>query len=73
MFLKKDSEMDQLLKAAIRARCKHLNRYNDIKDFNWQDCEDCKLDSIRWMVPHSNGPIRRDLCFAIWHQHILED
>ena len=64
--------MDQLVKAALRARCKHINHYDDIKDFNWQDCHDCKLKDISWMVPHTMGEIERDMCFAVWHQRVLD-
>lgn len=50
--------------------CKHKDKYDiipGIGDWCWKKCSDCKLIKMPYMVPHANGEIERDICFAIWH------
>ncbi len=46
--------------------------------FAWVDCEEpCVLRKIPWIVgnkyPSENDDISRDLCFAIWHEGVIEN
>ena len=72
------------LLAMFEDSCKHKDAYHEHKDefpkhccriedsnFNWQDCEDCPLYAFRWKVPGTR--ISRDLCFAIWHEDVLDE
>jgi len=50
--------------------CKHKEKYYIVAgpyDWCWTYCKDCKLRTMPYMVPHTNGEIERDVCFAIWH------
>lgn len=53
--------------------CIHKKEYNEGMQSpdKWVDCRACILREIPWQLgPES--PIFRDLCFAIWHEEILE-
>jgi len=50
----------------------HTDRYV----CHWEKCNACILRDIPWKLPGSTkdsivGEINRDLCFAIWHEGIL--
>jgi hypothetical protein len=59
------------LKLIFKKTCSH---FKDETGEAWQNCRvvNCGLKSCKFLVPHSLGSIERDLCFAIWHEKILE-
>ena len=70
-----DDFTSETLKAMFKNECKHLKEYTDEErnqksDFRWQDCTECSLCEIGWILPKTD--IDRDLCFALWHEGILE-
>lgn len=65
----------ETLKAMLQNECKHLKEYeeeerNQKSEFRWQNCNECSLCEIGWTLPNSN--IYRDMCFALWHENILD-
>lgn len=58
------------LRKLFKDFCKHKSEYKEDKSYPtvWQNCSDCFLRDIPW----NQGHCRRDLCFAIWHEGILE-
>lgn len=75
---KKQIKILILLRPLFKKLCKHLKEYDagdeyhlQGTDFNWHNCQDCILREISWEIPQSDGMIR-DLCFAIWHEGILD-
>ena len=58
------------LKTIFKKLCKHIPSYNKGEcesKFDWSACENCVLRNIEW----NYGKFHRDLCFAIWHENIL--
>lgn len=66
----------EIVKAIFHETCKYSDKYghpNDAKFFDeWQSCDSCILRNVQYLVEHGLGKITRDLCFAIWHEGILE-
>lgn len=64
------------LKRLYKSLCKHKEHYKkgegrwDPADWSWAGCKDCCLRFIDW--PTTGGHCVRDLCFAIWHEGILD-
>lgn len=67
------------LQKLFKMLCLHRKEYKEgesrFPDV-WQDCKSCILRDISWNLPGSTedstvGLIVRDLCFAIWHEDIL--
>jgi len=53
--------------------CLHMKEYKgkEIYPFVWQNCKECILREIPWQL-ELHSPIFRDLCFAVWHERILD-
>ena len=57
------------LNGLYQALCLHQECYEEeAGDWYWAPCKDCILRHIPWPV---TGETERDLCFAIWHEDIL--
>lgn len=56
----------------FRMFCVHRDKYADKVRFEdvWQGCSDCILSEISWSKGIS---CERNLCFAIWHEGVLND
>ena len=61
------------LQKLFKMLCVHKKEYKQDGYFPgiWQDCEGCILRNVEWQLGE-HSPIFRDLCFAIWHEGILE-
>ena len=66
-------EANKIIKILYNTQCVYLNGTENKKRLNDYDtrwCNKCILSDIEFMV--GGGTIKRNLCFAIWHNHILE-
>lgn len=54
----------------FKTLCKHQEHLDESlnAEWDWNDCRDCVLRHISWPV---TPDIERDLCFAVWHEGIL--
>jgi len=64
------------LKRLLDMFCVHAKEYHaDHFVCHWEKCNACILRDIPWRIPGEiskiQGAIDRDLCFAIWHEGIL--
>lgn len=71
MSISNDLTVKQI-KKLFKMFCIHKVEYEEDKRFpdNWKDCKSCILRDIPWQLD-LHSPIFRDLCFAIWHENIL--
>ena len=64
------------IKKLFDSLCKHKKEYKNYSDdWDWSKCKDCVLHRIDHYVLHGfveNGVIKRDVCFAIWHDREFE-
>lgn len=64
------------LKRLLNMFCVHAIEYHTGHFVcHWEDCNTCILRDIPWRLPgdigKTQGVVERDLCFAIWHEDIL--
>lgn len=78
-LMKQNISKENIMKL-FKSLCKHKKEYNEWKeaypDFDWSKCKECVLNKIVHYVPHGfveNGVIKRDVCFAIWHDHEIDN
>lgn len=59
------------LQKLFKMLCVHKKEYQKDERFPsvWRTCKECILRDVPW----AQGHCRRDLCFAIWHEGILND
>ena len=70
--------MEEVRLAVLRAlffhNCRFIKEYNNDEAFpeNWKMCRQCVLREMTWRRG-SDSPVFQDddLCFAIWHEDIL--
>lgn len=62
----------QRIDKLFRMFCIHRVEYKKDEPFPdvWEDCSACILYEIPWLLKTANGH-KRDLCFAIWHEGVL--
>lgn len=80
-LMKQNISKENIMKL-FKAICKHKKEYNGIynefpenDDFDWSKCKECVLSKIVHYVLHGfkeDGVIKRDVCFAIWHDHEID-
>lgn len=78
-LMKQNISKENIMKLFV-ALCKHKKEYDEYveeypEDFDWSKCKECVLSKIVHYVPHGfkeDGVIKRDVCFAIWHDHEID-
>ena len=78
-LMKQNISKENIMKL-FDALCKHKKEYGSYieeypEDFDWSKCKDCVLSKIVHYVPHGfkeDGVIKRDVCFAIWHDEEID-
>lgn len=66
----------EIIRLIFRQTCKHIKAYDDDQSdyifsdtyFPWSECTDCVLRNIPCQITND---VKRDVCFAIWHEDIL--
>lgn len=59
----------KVIKEIFENHCVNIKSYNNYS-VEWEYCDNCCLSFIEW---NTTPNITRDLCFAIWHEGILDE
>ena len=66
-----------VLKALFFSNCQFIEEYKNDKDYpeSWKMCKQCILRKMPWLHEGHNSILFQDndLCFAIWHEDILNE